>query len=225
MLSPHPPPSPALSPAFPLRSVSRLFRSAFPGPLTVCCFQQRATSFALCSNLSLFHSTGGFGLFISLDIKLVLLHIYICFCFISFISLIYLYSKILCKAFCFIIFCLLASANHPWRPHLGAEGSSWHGGGRACWGRSPGSCVTMVFRVYSTPSTPGLPVHQSNFMSNIFLNLPRVCSTHLNMLLDTSILNDFLKAGFYLLSLPSLHNSPLKWFLCNSSALTSVPRP
>ena len=56
-------------------------------PLTVCFFQQRATSFALCSNLSLFHSFGGFGLFISLDIKLVLLHIYICFCFISFISL------------------------------------------------------------------------------------------------------------------------------------------
>ena len=39
------------------------------------------------SDLSLFHPIGGFGLFISLDTKLVLLHIYLCFCFISCISL------------------------------------------------------------------------------------------------------------------------------------------
>ena len=63
---------------------------------------------------------------------------------------------------------LLVLAHHHDGPTLVLRAPR-HRGGHACRARCPGFCVTTVLRVYCTPLTPGLPVHQSNFMSNILI--------------------------------------------------------
>lgn len=191
------------------------FLFELPCPLIVSFFQQQAPIWVF-----FIQSEGLVSLFL-----LILNWSYYIFIFASvlFHAYLYLYSKVLRGAFCLYCFSSSCFSTSPWRPHLGAAGSpdteedmsAGEGVLASAWPRCSG-CIPL-HRPRSFLSTSQTSRVTSWFTRGLVYTF-RYPSRYINF-------NDFLKAVLYLRSLPSLHNCPLRWLLCDSLALTSVPRP